>query len=273
MIVMKSIVILVVVLLTVPIVSMQQVQAVDLPMVTVSPNHFELNLTAGSRINKSITLVWTGDYPIIVFFQKSITPDSAGMNLWFSEDPVSLLPDTSKKVNMSIKALVNIVPGHYKIDIYAIADTNKLAELYNMTEQLKRQVAYLEGQIHNMSGTNITGMLATIQSLKDTIDSLNTKIANMKPEPAKVADNSLLLYVIIIFLIIIIVLIFLLNRRNQYVEEVIEEEEEPQYADRVDTGGTRVPIKRTRQQFPDVDTRDVTEKVRQKKKWVHGPFD
>jgi hypothetical protein len=263
----KMVVTALVLMVAVPIFSTRQVQAVDLPNVTVTPNHFELNLVPGTRINKSIMLAWTGSYPVVVFFQISIKPNAEGMNLWFSEDPVSILPATSKQITMSIKALVNIVPGEYKIDIYAITESNKLAELYNMTEQLKRQVIVLENKINNMTGTNISGLLATVQSLKDTIDSLNTKIANMEKEPATTTtDNSLLLYVIIIFLIIIIVLIFLLGRRSQYVEE------EPQFEDRIGPGKTRVPVQRTRY-VPDVDRRDVTEKVRQKKRWVHGPYE
>jgi hypothetical protein len=264
----------IVLMVAAPLFEVRQVTAVDLPNVTVTPNHFELNLTGGSRINKSITLVWTGDYPIVVFFQIKITPDGQGMNLWFNEDPVSLLPDTSKKINMSIKALVNIAPGHYKIDILAIADTNKLAELYNMTEQLKRQVAYLEGQIHNMTGTDISGMLTTIQGLKDTIDSLNTKITNMKNEPATTTtDNSLLLYVIMIFLLIIIVLIIFMRRRSQYAEGKLSNEGgRSQFEERIDTSRTRVPVSRARY-VPDVDERDITEKVRQRKRWVHGPFE
>jgi hypothetical protein len=257
-----------VLMVAVPIFSTRQVQAVDLPNVTVTPNHFELNLTAGSRINKSITLVWTGDYPIVVFFQKSITPSPDGMNLWFSEDPVSLLPDTSKKVNMSLKALVNIAPGHYKIDIYAIADTNKLAELYNMTAQLKAQIAILEGKIRNMTGTDISGMLTTIQTLKDTIDSLNTKITGIENKPVTTTtDNSLLLYVIIFFLIIIIILIYLLWRRSQYVEE------EPQFEDRIETDRTNVPLRRAQRYVQDADTRAIADRVRKKKRWVHGPYE
>ena len=266
-----------VLMVAVPIFSTRQVTAVDLPNVTVTPNHFELNLTAGTRINKSITLVWTGDYPIIVFFQTSITPDGDGMNLWFSTDPVSLLPSTSVKVNMSIKALVNIAPGHYKIDIYVVTDTNKLAELYNMTAQLKAQIAVLEGQIRNMSGTNITAMLATIQTLKDTIASMNNTIKNIKiPDPIK-PDYTPFYIAIAILIIIVVVLSFLLLRKNRNTDGETRETPDrivrPTYDGRIDAGGVRRQPVMEHRYTQDIGNEDVAERVRNKKKWVHGPFD
>jgi hypothetical protein len=201
---------------------MQQVSAVDPPSITVAPNHFELNLTAGSRINKSITLTWTGERPVLVFFRTSITPDEKGMNLWFNEDPVTMLASSTKKVNMSIKALVNIVPGQYKIEVYAISDTNELSNLFNTTDQLNAQIDYLEGQIRNLTGhadSNITAMLTTIDSMQDAIDTLNGKITDLEnKEPVAVPDNSWMMYLISILLIIDVILIILLLRKRKNVD-------------------------------------------------------
>jgi len=198
--------------------------------IETSPPAINLNLVGGGVATEPITITWRGEAPVVGFIETNIDPDGEGINVTYSENPIILIPNIPKTVDMIIKVAMNIMPDNYIINTVVLTDIEEVIKyrsggtttIYEdkeiIIENLKRinELLLIIQQLYdqiNQTG-NCTDCLPLIDILQDTIDGLMAIIiedATGEAEPEKQyswADAYFIFIIIICILCCIICYIF-----------------------------------------------------------------
>jgi len=172
--------------------------------IEISPPAINLNLVGGGVATEPITITWRGEAPVVGFIETNIDPDGEGINVTYSENPIILIPNIPKTVDMTIKVAVNIMPDNYIINTVVLTDIEEVIKyrsggtttiykdkeiiIENLTRinELLLIIQQLYDQINQTA--NCTECLPLIVMLQNTIDELTAIIkedATGEAEPEK----------------------------------------------------------------------------------------
>ena len=189
-----------------------------------SSTPMDLDLVGGDTVTNQITITWRGEAPVVGFIETNITPDAEGITVTYSENPVILIPNTPKTVDMIINVAINIMPDNYIITTIILTEIEEVIKyrsggttiiyrdkeiiVENLTRinELLLIIQQLQDQINQTA--NCTECLPLIAKLQDTIDKLTTiieeGISKEEPEPDKPYDWTGIFFVFIIVLCILL---------------------------------------------------------------------
>lgn len=194
--------------------------------IEVSPPTIDLDLVGSDTATEPITITWSGEAPVVGFIETNIEPDGEGINVTYSENPVILIPNIPKTVDMIVKVAPNIMPDNYTITTVVFTEIEKVIEyrsggttiiyrdkeifVENLTRinELLLIIQRLQDQLNQT--VNCTEYLPLIDMLQDTIDELLAIIEDAskeEPEPEKLEPDEPYDWTGIFFVFIIIICI------------------------------------------------------------------
>lgn len=192
--------------------------------IEVSPPTIDLDLVGGDTVTEQITIIWKGEAPVVGFIETTIMPDGVGINVTYSENPVILIPNIPKTVDMIINVAINIMPDSYVITTIVLTEIEEIIEyrsggttiiykeiiVENLTRinELLLIIQQLQDQINQTA--NCTECLSLIDMLQDTIDELLAIIEDAskeEPEPEKLEPDEPYDWTGIFFVFIIMICI------------------------------------------------------------------
>jgi hypothetical protein len=220
--------------------------------IIVDPDAIVIDQFGGETVTEQITFTWTGETAVVGFIETEILPDGEGVTVTYSENPVILIPDVPKVIDMTIAVALNIMPGNYTIDTVVLTEIEEIIK-YKTIHKTTYETIYRTIDIENLTRvnelitiiqqlqekinqtTNCTDLSPLLVLLQDTFDELAITIEDVLDEEPKDMTKEynwwlvpIILLVLINFVLIIIVAVYLHRKvrvlESQRTKEVEENE-------------------------------------------------